>query len=99
MAIGGQQDKNTENDALLTVARSIYHAMLLIDQHTDSVGGLSSAQFQAAPFNFPQAEADDVVAVLADWTQLLAIFRGQQTLAATKNFRTNTKKLLGQGFY
>ncbi len=99
MAIGGQQDKNTENDALLTIARAIYHAMLLVDQHTDAVGGLTSAQFQAAPYGYTTGEADDVVAVLADWTQLLAIFRGQQTLAVAKNFRTNTKKLLGPGFY
>ena len=99
MAIGGQQNKDTENDALLTLARAVYHAMVLIDQHTDAQAGMDSAAFQAAPYNYSPTEADLVVACLADFTSLLRVFRGQDALAVAKNYRTNLKKLLGAGFY
>ena len=99
MAIGIQQDKTTENEALGRIARSLENVMAQIDQHTDAVGSLTSAQFQAAPYNYTPTEADDVVAMLADLTQLKQIYRGNQTLAVAKNFRTNVKKALGPGFF
>jgi hypothetical protein len=98
MAIGIQQDKSTENDALGRIARSLENVMTQIDQHTDAVGNLNSAAFQAAPFNYSPADADDVVAMLADLTQIKQIYRGNQTLAVVKNFRTSIKKALGPGF-
>lgn len=99
MAIGIQQSRTTEDEALGRIARSLENVMAQIDQHTDAVGGLTSAQFQAAPYNYQPAEADDVVAMLADLNQLKQIYRGNQTLGALKNFRTNVKKALGPGFF
>lgn len=99
MAIGIQQDKSTENEALGRIARGLENVLAQIDQHTDAVGGMTSAQFQAAPFNYSPAEADDVVAMLADLNQLKQIYRGNATLASTKNFRTSIKKALGPGFF
>lgn len=99
MAIGIQQNRTTEDEALGRIARSLENVMAQIDQHTDAVGGLTSAQFQAAPYSYSPAEADDVVAMLADLNQLKLIYRGNATLASTKNFRTSIKKALGPGFF
>lgn len=99
MAIGGQLDKNSENDALLTVGRAIAHAMLLIDQHTDAISALTAADFQAAPLNFNSAEAADIIAIRDQWTRLLRFYRGQDVTPVQENFRPNLKKLLGPGFY
>jgi hypothetical protein len=99
VAIGIQQDKTTENEALGRIARSLENVMAQIDQHTDAVGALTSVQFQAAPYNYSPSEADDVVAMLADLTQLKQVYRGNTTQATTKNFRTSIKKALGPGFF
>jgi hypothetical protein len=99
VAIGIQQDKTTENEALGRIARSLENVMAQIDQHTDAVGGFTSAQFQAVPFSYTASEADDVVAMLADLTQLKQVYRGNATQATTKNFRSTIKKALGPGFF
>lgn len=99
MAIGGQLDKNAENDALLTVARALYHAMLLIDQHTDAISAMVAADFQAAPLSFTAPESADIIAIRDQWTRMLRYFRGQDAAPVQENFRPNLKKLLGAGFY
>jgi hypothetical protein len=99
MAIGIQQSRATEDDALGRIARSLENVIDQIDQHTDAVGAFTSVQFQAAPYSYTVSEADDVVAMLADLTLLKQIYRGNQNLASVKNFRTTIKKALGPGFH
>lgn len=99
MAIGGQQSRSTEDDALQQIARAMEHAMLLVDQHADANGNLVAADFQAAPYSYTAGEAADAVALIADMVLLRQIYRGNATQATTKNFRNSVKKALGAGFY
>lgn len=98
MALGGQLDKNAENDALLTVARAITHAMLLIDQHTDAISAMTAQDFTNLGFS-QGTDAADIVAIRDQWIRLLRFYRGQDANPVSENFRPNLKKLLGAGFY
>jgi hypothetical protein len=100
MAIGIQQSRATEDEALGRIARSLESVMAAIDQHTDSTGNNpTQAQFTAAPFNYTASEADDVVAMLNDLILLKQIYRGNVTLPAVRQFRNSIKKALGPGFF
>lgn len=77
--------------SLWAVMDNIAKAKAVIDDYTE-------AQLQSN-FGFTAQDAADLKAAYADMGQLLDIFRGNAALAAAKNFRPSTRKLLGTGLY
>jgi hypothetical protein len=95
MAAGLQVDKATLNNQLGSTARMLAQAIVQIDALKSYLDG----QTDQALINlgFLQAEVDDMKSAFADLAQLATIYRGTANLAAAKDFRTFSKRLLGTG--
>lgn len=98
MAIGIEVTKAEVNSAAGTISRSIFHAMLLVDQFYDWFG--SQTDQNLTDLGFAAGEITQLRAAMDDASDLLKVFRGQATTATLpKNFRTSLKKCLGTGLY
>lgn len=97
MAVGKTVTRADADQSIGIMVQTLFHSQLIADQVTDWFNGVTAPELEAL---YPDAaERTLVTNIMADASQLLRIFRGQDPLAVAKNFRTNAKKALGTGLY
>jgi hypothetical protein len=96
MAIGRQLNAVLVNDCLMQTGQAIGHTMVMLDQATDALKGLSQAQMEQ--LGFVTADATDVINLIASWGRLLDFIKGTQATPVAENFRPGIKKVVGINF-
>jgi hypothetical protein len=87
----------TINQRLGTIAANVVSALEDVQKGQQFLQQNNDAEL-VADYQMVQTDIDQLRAAFADLDELRAIYRGQQALAAPKNFRSNVRRIIGLGF-